>query len=179
MSCCAGKSQQANSTIPFRYGRLNYNHFQTGGITTESWSLSVWVQDAWEPHLIYILTIVLHKMAAQKADSATVVLNSIATTDFLLDYSLSEWMISISSYTLFTRMVCSKVNQRVLKRRISSMDTAHPRGVASHPIHPPWISPCDCVSNIGELLCILCMFPIHVHVIYYLHWHWTLAASHC
>jgi len=40
MSCCAGKSQQANSTIPFRYGRLNYNHFQTGGITTESWSLS-------------------------------------------------------------------------------------------------------------------------------------------
>ena len=137
MSCCAGKSQQANSTIPFRYGRLNYNHFQTGGITTESWSLSVWVQDAWEPHLIYILTIVLHKMAAQKADSATVILNSIATTDFLLDYSLSEWMISISSYTLFTRMVCSKVNQRVLKRRISSMDTAHPRGVASHPIHPP------------------------------------------
>jgi len=25
----------------------------------------------------------------------------------------------------------------VLKQRISIMDTAHPRGVASHPIHPP------------------------------------------
>ena len=29
------------------------------------------LQDAWESHLVYILTVVLHKMAAWKVDSAT------------------------------------------------------------------------------------------------------------
>lgn len=35
MPCCAGKSQQLNSTRVVVF-RLNYNHYQTGRITTES-----------------------------------------------------------------------------------------------------------------------------------------------
>ena len=54
--------------------------------------------------------------------------------------ALSEWLICISSYTLFTRMVCSSKSESAQMKNI--MDTVHPRGVASHPIHPPWISPC-------------------------------------
>ena len=57
---------------------------------------------------------------------------------FALKYSLftrSEWLLII------TRMVCSSISESA--QRISIMDTAHPRGVASHQIHsPPWISPC-------------------------------------
>ena len=48
-------------------------------------------------------------------------------------------MIRVSSYTWFTRMVCSKVNQRVLKWRISIMDTAHTGG--GWPPNPPPSSP--------------------------------------
>ena len=49
-----------------------------------------------------------------------------------VEFSLSEWLICISLYTLFTRMV--QVNQSAQTKNI--MDTAHPMGVASHPIHP-------------------------------------------
>ena len=49
-------------------------------------------------------------------------------------FSLFVSVIDLRLIHLFTRMV--QVNQRVLKERISIMDTAHPRGVASHPNHP-------------------------------------------
>ena len=51
-----------------------------------------------------------------------------------LQFTLSEWWICISSCTLFTRMVCSSKSESAQTKNI--MDTAHPRGVASHPIHP-------------------------------------------
>ena len=57
------------------------------------------------------------------------------------DYSLSEWLICISSYTSFTRMDCSSKSERAQTKNI--METAHPRGggggLATQ--FPPWISP--------------------------------------
>ena len=53
---------------------------------------------------------------------------------------LNDWF--ASHHTLCLQEWFVQVNQRMLKQRISIMDTADSRGVASHPIHPPWISPC-------------------------------------
>ena len=59
----------------------------------------------------------------------------------LIILCLSDWF--ASHRTLCSQGWFVQVNQRVLKHRINIMDTAHPRGVASHPIHPPWISQWD------------------------------------
>ena len=80
-----------------------------------------------------------------------------------VDYSLftlSEWLICISLYTLFTKMVCSSKSERAQTKNI--MGTAHPRGVASHPIHPP--PPPPPPPRISPWLC-LCADQVHVLLI--------------
>ena len=57
-----------------------------------------------------------------------------------VDYSLSEQLICISSYTLFTRMVCSSKSESAQTKN-EYYEHCTPKGVASHPIHPPGSAP--------------------------------------
>ena len=82
-------------------------------------------------HMLLQLSVFYHHHEENEA--------SYAVWLFCSKYVLSEWLICISLYTLFTKMVCSSKSERAQTKNI--METAHPRGVASHPIHPPWISP--------------------------------------
>ena len=57
----------------------------------------------------------------------------------------SEWLITLCLQEGFVQ-----VNQWVLKERISIVDTAHPRGVASHPnhLHPRQLLYCMCIISL-------------------------------
>ena len=61
-----------------------------------------------------------------------------------VDYSLSEWLICVSSNTLFTRMLTRICSCNSESARISSYyGHCTPKGVASYPIHstPPGLAP--------------------------------------
>ena len=86
-----------------------------------------------QSHVLLQLSVFYHH--EENEASYAVWLSCSKYVDYSL-FTLSEWLICISSYTLFTRMVCSSKSERA-----QTKETAHPRGVASHPIHRPLISP--------------------------------------
>ena len=73
-----------------------------------------------------------------------------------------------SSCTLFTRMVCSSKSESAQTKNI--MDTAHPRGAASHPIHPPLDQPLDCTIQ-PKSIAIACRVMLNDYSVYL--WNWT------
>ena len=105
-------------------------------------------------HVLFQLLVFYHHHEENEA-SYTVWLFCSKYVDYSL-FTLSEWLICISSYALFTKIVCSSKSEC----SVLAMDKAHPRGVASHPIHPPSSAP-DTVANLCvKLLLDLCYTPV-------------------
>ena len=91
----------SRANLTFLSCRLNYNHFQTGRITTESWSQSVW-------GLRTTLGSQTYRSSPQNGRSKSwfcnfkVVLNSTPTTDFLLiEWSQCAWLSTFIKTTAF------------------------------------------------------------------------------
>ena len=111
-------------------------------------------------HVLFQLSVFYHHHEENEASYAVWLFCS-KYVDYSL-FTLSEWLICISSYALFTKIVCSSKSEC----SVLAMDKAHPRGVASHPIHPPSSAP-DTVANLCvKLLLDLCYTPVpslHAH----------------
>ena len=105
--CPVVMANLGNQTVLYLFAmcRLNYNHFQTGGITTESWSQSVrgtrCLRNTTGTQLAYRCS-PQNGRSKSRFRNFKVVLNSTPTTDFLLiEWSQCAWLSTFIKATAF------------------------------------------------------------------------------
>ena len=126
-------------------------------------------------HVLLQLSVFYHHHEENEASYA-VWLSCLNMLSFLW---VPDWF--ASHHTLCLQECFVQVNQRVLKQRISIMDTAHPKEVASHPIHPPWISPCkvSCFLKVWVLRSAPCKHLSSMYTRTYISLLWMLVYESC